>query len=400
MSKLVGTGNQGDFVLNNQTVAKDEGFRNVSKLWFDKTQTFEQGREALAVDRANTKDINMKIGDVQFSNEGPDFKICLGDTCVVPNDHSAAQLAVKLGISTWQINSLMTPKLNHNKTKAVFERDEQDAETLVALFNNAVRRVKSDKSFLFRTRTDGTLRAFLSDRYAIVNNEWFMDTLEELIPGGRLSHSRGDSDTLYSNVLIPDTIREDEDSDYGGMLSVGNSEIGVRRISTTPSIFRAICMNGCIWDQNVGKSLNKRHTGKIDLGQLKMMMRKNLDEQIPLLPQGIDLLISSRDLKYNGAMKAMFAQVAKDMKIDKSQASGLLKSYAVEVRESELNKASLFGVVNSVTRTGQALSNQEWLQFDQFGGTLLSGGSDGWNRLTKKANGLSVEEVDEMFVAV
>ena len=95
-------------------------------------------------------------------------------------------------------------------------------------------------------------------------------------------------------MLIPDTIREESDSDYGGMLSIGNSEIGERRISSMPSIFRAICMNGCIWDQTAGKGINQVHRGKIDLDQLFLVIKENLEVQIPLLPQGIERLLGTR----------------------------------------------------------------------------------------------------------
>jgi hypothetical protein len=104
--------------------------------------------------------------------------------------------------------------------------------------------VDQDKQRLIRTWSDGTLRAFLSQKYTIVNNAWFLDVLSKAIPGGVVSHWKGDADSIFGNVLIPDTIRAEADSDFGGMLSVGNSEIGTRRISSLPSVFRAICMNG------------------------------------------------------------------------------------------------------------------------------------------------------------
>jgi hypothetical protein len=108
----------------------------------------------------------------------------------------------------------------NQKGKILYERDEQDGNTLCTIINNAKRRLKSTKKYLWRTRQDGTLRAMLTDKYAIVNNEWLLEVWQRLIPGGRLSHWRGDSDTIYGNILIPDSIREEDDSDYGGFLTL------------------------------------------------------------------------------------------------------------------------------------------------------------------------------------
>ncbi len=92
--------------------------------------------------------------------------------------------------------------------------------------------------------------------------------MRKLIPGGRLSHWRGDADTLWGNVLIPDTIRQESDSDYGGMVSIGNSEIRERRITSRPSVFRAICFNGCIWDREAGQA-RRTSTTRFLFGQPK-----------------------------------------------------------------------------------------------------------------------------------
>lgn len=42
--KIVGKGRSGDFVHKGQTMAAEQGFRNVSKLWFDKCKPLEDVR--------------------------------------------------------------------------------------------------------------------------------------------------------------------------------------------------------------------------------------------------------------------------------------------------------------------------------------------------------------------
>ena len=77
------------------------------------------------------------------------------------------------------------------------------------LANNALRRLDPEKKYRLRTYTDGTCRAFVTDRYAPIDNRWYLEQLKQNLPEGRLSHWRGDEDTIYGNILL-DTI-----IDYG-----------------------------------------------------------------------------------------------------------------------------------------------------------------------------------------
>ena len=40
---IEGEGNQGQFVHDGQTMASKQGFNNVSKLWYDKTVSYDEG---------------------------------------------------------------------------------------------------------------------------------------------------------------------------------------------------------------------------------------------------------------------------------------------------------------------------------------------------------------------
>jgi len=64
---ITGVGNSGDFVLNSQEIAKDQGFNHVSKLWYDKTKSFEDGLEQLEDSRGMREDLLVKLRDINFS---------------------------------------------------------------------------------------------------------------------------------------------------------------------------------------------------------------------------------------------------------------------------------------------------------------------------------------------
>ncbi len=278
---------------------KGHGFRNVSKVWTEQCITFQQGRELLA-------DQQQAITDIRCGLDGWATDVVDGQFVMVhkasgnayrPTSHAIKNIAYVGKGSSWQLADLLEPKVHTSskdkrtgEPKVLFERDERDAELLCNIVDHYLfnaDRLEQDKICLFRAWSDGTLRAVLSDQYSIVNNDWYMSVLEEAIPGGLLSHWRGDADTIFGNVLIPDSIRQEDDSAYGGMLSVGNSEIGLRRIMSLPSVFRAICMNGCIWDQENGKGCNKVHRGEINLEQLKFEIIEGLQKEVPLLASGI-----------------------------------------------------------------------------------------------------------------
>ena len=56
MEKLQGVGNQGQFVHQNQEMASKQGFDNVSKLWYDKTMSYDEGFEQLESDLGHRQD--------------------------------------------------------------------------------------------------------------------------------------------------------------------------------------------------------------------------------------------------------------------------------------------------------------------------------------------------------
>jgi hypothetical protein len=337
LQKLVGVGKTGDAVLNHQELASKQGFKHVAKHWYNTgTMSYEAGLELIAKGKSQTEDITATVHEMLPSvNNNGEFVMKYKDGREFrPTEHAIMQMGNWAGTGTWYVTSLLSNP-EDLKGRQLYARDRGDAETLATVLKNGFRRVHQkgkDKPFFWRTRKDGTLRAMLTDRFAVVDNEWFVNALRTLIPGGRLSHFKefGDSDTIYGNVLIPDTIREEKDSDYGGMLSVGNSEIGERRVSSLPSVFRAICMNGCIWDQVKGKGIKQVHRGKINLEKLFLEIKENLNKQIPLLPQGIDRLLGTRTYVWDGAsVLPLIAEFATENRLGKKAATSVLEAYRV-----------------------------------------------------------------------
>ena len=385
-------------------------FGHVSHFWSEQCKTFAQGREILAQQQDQIQDFHEPLSSwepVVTSDGKFAFRHKTDGRDYIPTDHALGlSCQVGKGMSDWAVRSLREPirhatKVGDDGEKvALHQRDVRDTEVLrdyvaIHLFNGD--RCDQSKERLFRTWKDGTLRALLSSQYAIVNNGWYLGLLETLIPGGLLSHWRGDADSIYGNILIPDTIRAEKDSDYGGMLSIGNSEIGLRRISSAPSVFRAICMNGCIWEQESGVEIDIRHRGGIDFDSLAAKIGENLKKQIPLLPKGIDLLLGLRAYGVGDTpLPNLFAGLSADYSLSKKEVAGVWTAYAKEVNDlgSEEGRTA-FGLLNAVTRYGQTLDTARWVRFDTIGGELANLDRDGWDKFRTRAGAMTPKQVEK-----
>ena len=401
---LQGQTRVGDFVHQTQGTASEQGFKCISKLWYPKTKPVSDGIDQILDSARQREDIlcpikHMRLG-LNDSNkivleyiDGREF---------VPTEYAFKQMGTWYGVPHTFLNVMTAPVIQQNG-KVKFERDATDAEVLLQVFKNGARRVDADKQFRFRTYNDGTLRAMLTETYAIIDNIWYLEVIQELFKtiGGeepRLSHWRGTADTIYGNILLPDTCRAEDDSDYGGMLSVSNCEIGTRRLGQTPSVFRAICMNGCIWDQEMGYGITKVHRGAIDLNDLRERIVNNINDQIPLLAEGVARFLATKEMKVDSGVKLsnIFALIAYEQKMSfgtEGQASTMVKQY---LNHEEGNK-NLFGVVNAITRTGQLYSPDEWVRFDEIAGRMISLPQNKWESLQARAKAMDSDMVNKVY---
>ena len=391
MSENLGGGKKagtvGEHFTDSQGKAKD--FRNVSSIWSSKCISFDEGIEKLSNEQAVIEDFREPLSafDTVVTDKG---KFALRKKSsgkeYIPTAHALRQIAVAGQTSAWMFEDLTTDKAGTKKDEEFkYRRDNSDAELLKkivdhTLFNKS--RFSQSKERLFRTWKNGSLRAVLSDKYAIVNNEWYLKLLKKLVPGGLLSHWRGDADSLYGNILIPDSIRQETDSAYGGMLSVGNSEIGMRRLSNMPSVFRAICMNGCIWEQEAGKNVRQVHRGELNLDQVEYTIKSNIQNQIPLLTKGIDTLLDTRTRKFGDvSVDQMLAATAKQYKVARTDMVGIRKGFDTEVGILGTDARTSFGLINAITRHSQNCTPDSWVSFDQLGGRLSQQSENQWGTL-------------------
>lgn len=401
--KLVGTSRDGDFVHQNQTMASKEGFKNVSRAWWVKTEPISKGLEAMAAQAKNREDIRCNVADMKpimngvgevvlEYKDGRQFK---------PTEHCWSQIANNFGaIPQTTVNWF----IGESVTNFGFNYKHNDEASKVFLgllqYGHARMKVKTkDSRYLFRTYNDGTLRAVLSPEYAIIDNSWYLQVIADALTSSghepRLSHWKGDADTIWGNVLVPDTVREEKDSDYGGMISIGNCEIGTRRMLNRPSIFRAICMNGCIWGAEQGYAINKVHRGKIDLKDMRRRIFDNINKQIPLIAAVVDKFLKTRELTFDPKVirrGQVFTEIGLSYKIPAKIGREMVNQF----KQYEGGNDSLFGVVNSLTRAGQVgTSAKEWYDIDVIGGELAGLNANQWGNILNRAQSRTAEELNE-----
>lgn len=384
MAPIIGQGTAGDFVKQSQPMGTSQGFKHVSALWLPKTITFGQAMEKLEQERSNRQDLLTNWRDWKFSCEGSEISVEYADgRKFKPTDWAWQNLAKYSNVSLTHLKQTMSED---------YARDDVDTAQLCSMLNYRKQREhmkdKKPRQLLFRTYGDGTLRAVLTDEFTAIDNIWVLKLLSALIPEGRISHQRGDADTMFGNILIPDTIRAEDDSDYGGMIAFRNSEIGCASLDTLPSLFRAICMNGNIWSETKGTNFRQVHKGEIKLKEVALAIHANITTQIELIPALMDKFLALRQFEFakDTTMPAVIAAVVQINKLTPSQGKEILTQWATY----EKDQKTAFGVVNAITRAGQLYDASTTRDFDMLGGSLIRAD---WTSIASLAKAMKPEAI-------
>jgi hypothetical protein len=221
---------------------------------------------------------------------------------------------------------------------------------------------KEPRDFRVRVRHDdegnNVIRAIVSERYGVIDNSEAMDMVVNALPSlhdALASHIFNDGDDIFGNVLLPDYMKSEPDSDYGVGIAFRNSEIRNSTFKISPFLFRAICLNGMIWGRQDSEiKVNQRHMGKIDLDDLQAQV--TLAVKVALT-QGNDLLTLmslSKQVKVENPL-ATIALLARDQKMTIEQGKLWHKGYLDSLHEANghVHENTAFGIVNGLTRASQ-----------------------------------------------
>lgn len=280
---------------------------------------------------------------------------------------------------------------------------------------------KEPRDFRCRLRTNEAgeeyIRAVVSERYGVIDNAQVMDILRNSLPSNideaLASHIDHDGDDMFGNILLPDYMKSEPDSDYGVGIAFKNSEIRNAAFSVSPFLFRAICLNGMIWGRSNSEiKINQRHMGNIDMVELQEQVRHAI---AVALTQGNDLLTlmgHSKKVKVNNVLPTI-VQLARDSQdnftIEQTKAwhKGYLDS--LHERNGDVHENSAFGVVNGLTRAAQNYSGQTREKMEKYASFILSPSIDSdlqtiskrWGQVSDRANNLTEKVLNQyQFVGV
>ena len=258
-----------------------------------------------------------------------------------------------------------------------------------------------DYLFRFNDRDD-SCRAFLSDRYAIIDNNWVLEKVQKFLPTDckeAVAKDKSGEDFINFMVVLPSSLTSSDDSDYGGLIKVSNSEIGTHRLNISAGVFRTICSNGAIgWVNDQHESISVVHRGRVDLELLGNHIQSAISKHIEAMPSMINQLLGTKKMGWDGAsMTPLFASVAQSYKLSKQEIESVHTAWGVERNETPAYAKTLFGVINSLTRGSQRLGESSWDKLNSIGGKLAEYDNGDWTGLVNTAKSMTSKRVEEIL---
>ena len=264
---------------------------------------------------------------------------------------------------------------------------------------------KEKRTFNVRIRHDGegnnVVRAIVSERYGVIDNSEAMEMVANALPSlndALASHLFNDGDDIYGNILLPDYMKSEPDSDYGVGIAFKNSEIRNSTFKISPFLFRAICLNGMIWGRmNSEISVDQRHMGKIDLDSLQVKVTQAIKVALTQGNDMLTLLGYAKQVKVTNPV-AVIAQLARDEKMTIEQGKLWHKGYLDSLleRHGDVHEKSAFGIINGLTRSAQDYTGASREEMETLASKILAPAIDSslqeiskrWGLIDARANQL------------
>lgn len=263
-----------------------------------------------------------------------------------------------------------------------------------------------DRSFLMRTIQDGkgspTVRAFCSNRYAILDNADALEIVLDSMPRGAMEdvlacHVDDDGDSFRAMLLSPDYIQSFPDSDFGVGLTVQNSEVGLVQFGLDSMSFRAICRNSCVHGKELHGSVSRKHQGSIDMDQLRLDVRKAVGLA---LNHGRDSVLTMQKLKTIGLANSekMIVQLSREHGLDRDEAKGWHRGLGETLKEPTMNwEGTAYALFQGLTRSATYQKGVERSRIEAVASKIMAPTvpiesavlNDYWIRLSERAESVT-----------
>jgi hypothetical protein len=374
--------------------------RHVAKQWQAKCTPLADFIETVKSQSTNKVDVIKPESEIRLK----DVDTLIDGTPLT--DSGINSLRMFTDIPSSMVNFLKEREYNDDLVKFVnadLDRRETD-------WNN---KGKEKRSFNVRIRHDDdgndVIRAIVSERYGVIDNHEAMEMVANALPSlndALASHLFNDGDDIYGNILLPDYMKSEPDSDYGVGIAFKNSEIRNSTFKISPFLFRAICLNGMIWGRmNSEINVNQRHMGKIDLGDLQLQVTQAIKVALTQGNDMLTLLGYAKQVKVKNPV-AVIAQLARDEKMTIEQGKLWHKGYldSLHERHGDVHEKSAFGIINGLTRSAQDYTGATREEMETLASKILAPSIDSsleeiskrWGLIDARANQME-EKVSRQY---
>ena len=374
-----------------------ETHRHVSKIWQDQCTPLVDFISTVKKQAENKRDVTKPESEIRLK----DANTLIDGTPLSKSGLNSLRLFTDIPSS---MISFLEEREYHEEMVR-FLNDELDLRE-----RNWKDNGKEPRDFRIRIRHDDDgndiIRAIVSEKYGVIDNHEAIEMIGDALPSLKdalASHIFNNGDDMYGNVLVPDNMKSEPDSDYGIGIAFRNSEIRNATFRVSPFLFRAICLNGMIWGRSNSEiTVNQKHMGKIDLDSLKKEVRHAV---AVALTQGNDMLTlmnHAKQVKVENPL-AVIAQLSRDNKMTTEQGRMWHKGYLDTLTEASGHQSenTAFGIVNGLTRSAQNYKVATREQMETTASIVLSPAIDAdlqaiskrWGRISDNASALAENTV-------
>lgn len=240
------------------------------------------------------------------------------------------------------------------------------ADLLLKNFWEWHKSLNMDKKMLVRT-SFGEVNALLSERYTQFDDNEVLDCVYDVLGPSREYVVKNYSVT--PSMLNLRVVSRNKINIRGDELSFGfdikNSGVGKSSVEISIIIFRWICSNGLIVGGGKGYVLKQRHIA-VDRESLVREFTTMLDNSPIIVDEIKETINKSMDVPLN----------SKEIQriIDELKHSGILEGAARKIEEyiEPEYEGTLWGIVNSITKSSQNYSLETRLQMERQAGVILN----------------------------
>jgi len=248
---------------------------------------------------------------------------------------------------------------------------------------------------------DGNVRAFLSDRFARIENEEIAQTVLPLLleqEGVRIESAAITESRMYIKAVFTKIEGEVSNGDViQAGVAISNSEVGMGAVKIEPLVFRLVCLNGMISQDSkfTARHVGRQLTGGDNVHHLLSNEALQAEDHAVLLKVRDVVRASFSDVQFQRQLTMMREATQVKMEGNPVDAvKALAKKHTLnDFEEGNILKhliegadLSQYGLLNAVTRTAQDVDSYDRAtELEALGGHILTLPRSEWKVLQAAA---------------